>query len=377
VRLLVTGGNGFLGWHLRCLALSRGIETIVADRDDFTDPARLAALFPGIDGIVHAAGVNRGSDDEVSIGNPRLAKVLVQALELAEAGPPVAYADSIQSAGDSVYGVAKRRAAEILEAWSQQSGASFSRLILPNLFGEHGRPDYNSFVATFCHQVASGQVPEVSQDREIPLLHVQTAAAALLDAVTSRAGQSREVPGDPIKISQVRDLLQEFGATYATGEIPDISTPFRLAMFNSLRSQLFPAVYPIKPDKHSDQRGELFEAVRSGGSQGQVFVSTTVPGATRGEHFHLRKVERFLVIEGRAEIVLRRLFSSETVRFEVTGQSPAIIDMPTMWVHRLTNISSEPVTTLFWVNEMYDPQDTDTFARPTDGSETNGSQDVA
>lgn len=369
MRLLVTGGNGLLGWHLRCLALSRGIETVVPSRSEFADPTRLASLLSGVDGIVHAAGINRGTDEEVGEGNPRLAEALVRALETSGSAPPLTYADSVQSAGDSVYGVGKRRAGEVLAAWSHRSGAAVSRLVLPNLFGEHGRPNYNSFVATFCHQVASGTAPEVSQDREIPLLHVQSAAAALLDAVASAGNQVEELPGMPKRISHVRDLLQDFASTYSTGEIPDISTPFRLALFNSLRSYLFPASYPIKPDKHQDERGVLFEAVRSGGSQGQVFVSTTVPGATRGEHFHLRKVERFLVIDGSAEIVLRRLFSTEVIRFEVTAHSPAIIDMPTMWVHKLCNTSPRPAMTMFWVNELFDPDDADTFPRQTDGTE--------
>lgn len=369
MKLLVTGGAGFLGWHLRCRALSHGIETVAAGRDDFADPGRLAALLGDVDGVVHAAGINRGTDEEVGDANPRLAQTLVDALQLSGRTPPVAYADSVQSTGDSVYGTGKRRAGEILEAWAQRSGATVARLILPNLFGEHGRPFYNSFVATFCHQIAAGQTPEVSADREIPLLHVQEAAAALLAAVTADRTYVAEIPGAPTKISHVRDLLQTFRSTYVTGEIPNIATPFNLQMFNTMRSYLFPDGYPIATEKHRDQRGELFEAVRSGGSQAQVFVSTTVPGAIRGEHFHLRKVERFLVIEGSAEIVLRRLFTTEAVRFEVSGTSPAIIDMPTMWVHKLRNTGSSPTTTLFWVNEMFDPADPDTFARPTDGSE--------
>jgi len=101
--------------------------------------------------------------------------------------------------------------------------------------------------------------------------------------------------------------------------------------------------------------------VRAHGGQGQTFVSTTKPGITRGEHFHLRKIERFVVLRGEARISLRRMFADDVVSFDVTGDAPAVVDMPTMWVHNITNTGASELTTLFWTHELFDPAAPDTF----------------
>lgn len=369
MKILVTGADGFLGWHLRCRALSRGVDTVPVRRHDFADVSRLASLLADVDAVVHVAGVNRGPEGDVRSGNPWLAQRLVDALDRAGTTPPVVYANSVQAKGDSTYGQSKREAAELIAGWSRRAGAKLHDILLPNLFGEHGRPHYNSFVATFAHEIATGGTPEVTDDRELPLLHVGDAADGLLSRATGDLADAEEFPATPVTISQVRHLLSEFLLTYRTGEVPELTTPFRVQLFNTLRSHLFPTAYPIGVEPRADQRGVLVECVRSRTPRGQTFVSSTVPGATRGEHFHLRKFERFLVVDGTAEIALRRLFTREVIRFPVTGERPAIVDMPTLWVHSIRNTGDSPVTTLFWTNELFDPVDPDTFARPTEGTE--------
>jgi UDP-2-acetamido-2,6-beta-L-arabino-hexul-4-ose reductase len=166
-------------------------------------------------------------------------------------------------------------------------------------------------------------------------------------------------------------LLRDFDAVYRTGELPELTDQFRVSLFNTYRSFLFPGRYPIAMTPRSDQRGTLVECVRTPAAGGQAFVSTTVAGAVRGEHLHLRKFERFLVIEGEAEIALRRLFTKEVVRFAVSGDRPSVVDMPTMWVHNLTNVGARPVTTFFWANEPFSPDDPDTFACGVDTAEAS------
>ena len=237
---------------------------------------------------------------------------------------------------------------------------------LPNLFGEHGLPYYNSVVATFCHELATAGAPVIQHDRELPLLHVQDAVDYLLDAATSRATGMSSAPGRPTTVTHVLDLLTGFSKLYATGDIPNIIDPFHLALFNTYRSFCFPQRFPMQPPLHEDNRGQLFECVKAHGGQSQVFCSTSHPGVTRGEHFHRRKVERFTVISGSAEIALRRLFDDRVIRFQVTGTRPAIVDMPTMWAHSITNTGQNELTTLFWANELLDPQNPDTYPEPVD-----------
>ena len=145
------------------------------------------------------------------------------------------------------------------------------------------------------------------------------------------------------------------------GILPDLSDPFTKSLFNTYRAATFPGLFPIHPPRHSDPRGALVEAVKAGGGQTQAFYSTTRPGFTRGQHYHRHKVERFLVLSGEAEIRLRKLFSDEVVTFPVSGDVPAMIDMPTSWVHSITNTGAQDLVTLFYADEIFDPADPDTF----------------
>ena len=362
MRVAVTGAAGFLGWHVRCALKARGgHEVRTVDRAEWADPFRLDAALAGAEAVLHLAGANRGDDEAVRTDNEQLALELTAALDRAGARPAVIYADSIQAGNGTPFGIGKVAAAGHLTQWGTRVGAPVADVRLPNLFGEHGRPRYNSVVATFCAALAAGDDPVVEQDRELPLLHVQDAVDVLLDLAAAPRTGVVEPAGTPVTVSALRDLLTGFRATYATGEIPDLAAPLHRALFNTYRSFTFPAHFPIRPAPHADDRGVLFECLRAGGGPAQVFCSTTRPGHTRGEHFHLRKVERFLVLSGTAEIALRRLFDDEIVRFEVSGSAPAIVDMPTMWAHSITNTGRDELTTLFWADELLDPDRPDTY----------------
>jgi UDP-2-acetamido-2,6-beta-L-arabino-hexul-4-ose reductase len=237
--------------------------------------------------------------------------------------------------------------------------------VLPNLFGEHGRPDYNSFVATFAHAAANGGTPAV-QDRPVELLHAQQAAQELIKAVDLVREATIRPEGTHTTVETVWQFLEQAHELYKVGDIPSLTTQLEVDLFNTLRSSMFPAAYPIPVVLKSDKRGDLVECVRSHGGQGQSFVSTSVPRMTRGEHFHLGKVERFLVLRGRARISLRRLFHDEVVSFDVSGVEPVIVDMPTMWVHNITNTGSDELVSFFWTHTLFDPDAPDTYAEKVD-----------
>jgi len=360
MRVLLTGADGFLGWHSRVrLRALTDHEIVPVARANWSELGRLAQ---GVDAIVHIAGVNRATPAEVEHGNVELAASVAAAARGAGSSPRIVFANSIQAGNDSPYGTAKAMASDVLEAAANEIGSAYVDVRLPNLFGEHGRPRYNSFVATFVDAVIKGERPAID-DRGVALLHAQDAAQSLIDAVTTCDKQLRPA-GTDTTVQSVFDLLTAHNDLYTGGDIPPLPGKFETDLFNTLRAGLFPGHYPIVLTAHSDNRGRLVETVRAHGGQGQTFVSTTLPGITRGEHFHLGKVERFVVLSGQARISLRRVFTEEIVTFDVSGETPAVVDMPTMWVHNITNIGDTELTTLFWTQTLFDPAAPDTYWEP-------------
>jgi UDP-2-acetamido-2,6-beta-L-arabino-hexul-4-ose reductase len=363
VKVAVTGAEGFLSWHLRVrLKAKHGIEAVPISRPDFASAETLAERLGDVDVAYHLAGVNRADTGEaVEAGNVAIARTLAQAVSTARHPIHVVYGNSIQADLDNPYGRGKRQAASILEEAARVSGGTLADVFLPNIFGEHGRPRYNSFVATFCEEVARGRQPTVTGDRAVPLLHAQDAANALIDAGGRRETHREELLGDHHTVREVLELLEDFHEVYSRGEVPALPTPFRVDLFNTYRSYAFPDAYPMKASVSRDQRGGLFETVRSHGQAGQTFVSTTRPGMTRGEHFHLRKIERFFVLHGEAEICLRRVLDDEVLRFRLSGQDHTFVDMPTMWVHNIKNVGDGELMTLFWTDQLFDAESPDTY----------------
>ena len=366
MRIALTGATGFLGWHVRCRAMSRGLDCVPIRREATSDPDRLARVLRDVDAVVHCAGVTRGTDSAVIDGNLAAARALAAAVRRVERPIRIVYANSTHARGDSDYGAAKRKAAELLAGTVP---GRFSDVVLPNLFGEHGRPYHNSFVATFCHDVAAGRRPADVRDREVRLLHAQDAAQLLIAEVHTAGDRAVEPEAEPVRVGAVLRLLTEFESTYRDGQLPDLAGRFRGQLFRTYRSHLFPQRFPVALPRRADARGTLVECVRAGTNGGQAFISTTRPGATRGDHVHLRKFERFVVVDGRAEIALRRLFTDRVVRYRVDGDRPSIVDIPTLWTHRLTNVGADRVTTFFWTDEVYRVEDADTFPCPVTGGQ--------
>jgi UDP-2-acetamido-2,6-beta-L-arabino-hexul-4-ose reductase len=305
--------------------------------------------------VLHLAGINRGEPAELSAGNLDLAEALAAGLRQCGTPPKsVVYANSVQAGNGTPYGDGKSAAASFLQETTRWSGSAFEDVRLPNLIGEQGRPHYNSVVATFCRVLADGGTPRVETDRDLDLLHVTDAASVLLNHGSGTPPVRRTV-------RQVADQLSDFATLYRTGDIPELTDRFAVRLFNTYRSHCFPANMPLTLIRHTDARGELVEAVKAHGGGGQTFVSSTKPGVTRGEHFHLSKVERFVVLRGEAEIRLRRLLDDEILSFRVAGAEPAVVDMPTMWAHDITNVGSGELLTLFWSNEVFDPARPDTY----------------
>lgn len=360
MKIVVTGAGGFLGWHVRCRlkALHRH-EVVPVGRDNFGE---IVDFLVDADAVIHIAGVNRASDVEIVNGNIDLATSVIDAIKLSGGKPRIVFANSIQASNNTPYGNGKSGASDVLRSGAEELGLDYVDVLLPNLFGEHGRPGYNSFVATFCHAVATGLEPQVSEN-QVELLHVQEAAQALIDGLTG-ATRIEQPKGEVHSVVEVLNLLKYFEGAYRSGDIPALDTDFKVNLFNTYRAATFLGQTPIAFTKHSDQRGSFVETVRVHGGGGQTSFSTTLPGVTRGEHFHLKKIERFVVIKGSGRISLRKLFSDEIVSFDVDGEAPIAIDMPTNWVHNITNTGDSELYTLFWSDGVFDPASSDTYPEP-------------
>lgn len=358
-RVAMTGAHGFLGWHTRCAARAAGAEVTPIALGDRYEVEAAALALEGAARAIHLAGVNRAAEEEVRDGNIRFAEQLAEALRRADDPPPVVvFANSTQAMNDSVYGRAKAAAARILEDAAAAIDAEYVDVVLPNLFGEHGRPFYNAVTATFSHLLAEGGEPTVDGDKMLTLLHAQDAADLLLGSapVSRQSGLEQHTT-----VSELLETLSGYATIYRRGEIPALATTFERDLFNTYRSYTFPAHAPVALQRHADARGAFFEIIRSHGGTAQSSFSTTVPGVTRGDHFHRRKVERFTVLSGRGRIRLRRLFTADVVEFEVDGDAPAAVDMPTMWAHHITNVGDEMLYTSFWTDDIFDPANPDTI----------------
>lgn len=358
-RYVLTGGRGFLGLHTRAALQEGGHELVLLPVGAAFDPTTARAALEGADQLLHLAGVNRGTDTEVAEGNGLFARQLVEVLSQVESAPSrVVFANSTQATNGSVYGEAKSAAAVALGAAAADRGAVYEDVRLPNLFGEFGRPWYNAVTATFSHLIASGERPEIQQDRELTLLHAQNAADVLTGAVPLASMDALTVQES---VSGLADRLSAMAQTYAHTEFPDLATDFDRDLFNTYRSYLYPHGLPLPITRHADSRGSFFEIVRSRGGTGQTSFSTTAPGITRGDHYHRRKVERFTVLAGEAEISLRKLGTDEAHTFRVNGEQPVSVDMPTLVSHKITNVGESTLYTAFWTDDIFDPTNPDTI----------------
>ncbi len=370
MKIGITGHRGFIGWHLRCYlkTLTAVTEVRTADRETFAKPLQLKQFVAGLDTIIHLAGVNRATDEALITGNLQPAAQLIRALESSHSHATVLFASSIYSQDpttQSPYGEGKARAGQLFQKWAEHTGGRSINLIIPHVFGEYGRPHYNSAVATFCHQITRGETLTINPEGRLELIHVQDLVEHIYQyANDPHCSGEKHIDGVKMTVGEIADKLQTLYQDYICNQrLPDLSSPFDRNLFNTLRGAIPHQARVITPTHHQDERGWLVETVKTS-SAGQCFVSTTKPGITRGNHFHRRKVERFFVLQGQAHIELRKLFTDDIIQYQLTGEAPSYIDIPTLHTHSITNTGSETLITLFWADEILDPNNADTYAEP-------------
>jgi UDP-2-acetamido-2,6-beta-L-arabino-hexul-4-ose reductase len=364
VTVLVTGAAGFVGHHL-VDALKRRGDTVLAAVSS-TTPEELRAFVLQADAIVHLAGANRPTDpaDFVTINRDLTAQIALWAAE-SDKRPVIVFSSSTQATSDNPYGASKREGETALEAYAKAGGRTVT-FRLPNIFGKESRPFYNTVVATFCHNVARGEPCSVSDpNHEVTFVYIDDVVSALLDALDhpAAAGESQSRRVEPEYRRTLGNLLSDIESfrEMRTGlKVPDFSDRFLVSLYATYLSFLPKDDFAYSLVKREDDRGSLAEFIKSD-HFGQIFVSRTRPGITRGNHFHHTKTEKFLVLEGEGLIRFRHVGSDEVLEYRVTGEDYHVVDIPPGYTHSIENVGQGELVTLFWASEIFDPERMDTI----------------
>jgi len=366
----ITGQSGFIGKHLyNFLNLQENIKLIPFKKEFFNDIELLQDFTLKCDVIVHLAAVNRHSDPKIIYDtNISLVEKLIAALEQAEAMPHILFSSSTQEDNNTPYGKSKQEGRKLFKEWAIRNGAKFTGFIVPNVFGPFGVPFYNSFIATFCHQLTHGKQPKIEIDGEVKLIYVGDLVKEIFSKIICNNGKKTNceihyVPHTTkIRVSEVLKHLKNFRDIYLQkGIIPNLDNEFEKDLFNTFLCYInHKTFFPFSLTNHSDERGSFVETIKLN-SGGQISFSTTHPGVTRGNHYHTRKAERFAVIKGKAKIELRKIGTEETLSFILDGNKPSFVDMPIWHTHNITNIGETVLYTIFWINEHYIPENGDTY----------------
>ena len=365
-KVLVTGANGFIGKNLiEGLRRCEDVEVKMFDIEDDTD--NLAGYLKDADIVYHLAGVNRPEKvEEFESGNAGLTWTIVDILEKAKRDIPIVFSSSVQATLVNPYGVSKQKAESVLIEYSNKNGARVYIYRFPNVFGKWCRPNYNSVVATFCHNIARDLPISISDSaRKVELVYIDDLVAEFIGRI-GRGDLAQENhfcsvgPTYRVALGQLAGSIQSFRESRHTLLVPDFSDRFTRCLYATYLSYLPADDFGYALKQHSDQRGELAELLKSP-HFGQIFVSRTRPGIVRGNHYHDTKVEKFAVLDGEAVIRLRHVLDEEIIEYSVSGRDFRVVDIPPGYTHSIENVGEVDMVVLFWANEIFDADKPDTY----------------
>lgn len=366
--ILVTGASGFIGKNLCAqLELLGDVKVLKFTREN--TPADLAAFVKEANFIYHVAGINRPENEkEFQIGNVDLTKHIIDTLRDNNKHTPLLLTSSAQATLSNPYGESKRDAEAVVCSWAKESGAPVFIYRLPGVFGKWSRPNYNSVVATFCNNIAKGLPVQVSDpEHKITLVYIDDVVKSFVGHLTeniapTRADHLYEIPQTfEVSLGDLKDRIEAIHAIRETATVPNLEDKLNKYLYATYISYLEIDRFSYELTKNSDERGWLVEFIKSHHA-GQIFISKTKPGISRGDHWHHTKIEKFLVVEGKGEISFRnKIGGQEIIRYEVDGNTPTVLDIPTGYVHAIKNIGEGDLITIFWANEILDKQYPDTY----------------
>ncbi|KZE32427.1 UDP-2-acetamido-2,6-beta-L-arabino-hexul-4-ose reductase [Crenobacter luteus] len=374
MKVLVTGSNGFIGKNLR-LRLSERTDVEVVCFDRQHDPSQLADMLQGVGFVFHLAGVNRPQDPaEFVAGNHGLTQALCDALDVAVRTTsqkiPLVLTSSIQAGRDNPYGQSKRGAEEVVLSAARLNGFAAHVFRLPNVFGKWCKPNYNSVVATFCHNIARGLPIEI-HDPTVPLtlVYVDDVVERFIQLMDGAApapdAQGFEVvtPQYSTTVGALADLIRSFKDSRQTLMTERVGTGLVRALYSTYVSYLPVEDFAYGVPMHGDERGLFVEMLKTPDC-GQFSYFTAHPGVTRGGHYHHSKTEKFLVIKGLARFKFRHMHTGETYELVTSGDKAEIVETVPGWTHDITNIGNDEMVVMLWANEVFDRARPDTYSCP-------------
>ena len=367
-KILITGANGFIGKNLIAELKNRGYDTIYAC-DKETTEEELKTFVADCTFVFHLAGINRPKEtSEFITGNTGFSETLVRLLEEAGNSCPILMSSSIQAELDNPYGVSKKQAELVLFSHGEKTGAKVMIYRLPGVFGKWCRPNYNSVVATFCHNIAHNLPIEIHDpDRVLELVYIDDVLHAFLEAMEGTVSPSghfyRVDVTHTVSLGELAKIIRSFPALRSTLEVPDLSDALVAKLYSTYLSYLPEDAFSYRLEMKCDERGSFTEFLRSS-DRGQVSVNVAKPGITKGNHWHHSKNEKFLVVRGEACIRFRRIGEEEVITYHVSDRELTVVDIPTGYLHCITNVGSGDLVTLMWASEAFDKNRPDTYYEP-------------
>lgn len=374
MRVLITGADGFIGKNLRLhLAERKDVQVVCFTRDD--GAAQLSAMLQDVDFVFHLAGVNRPQDPaEFSAGNVELTQALCQTVcAVAEASGkklPIIFASSLQAGLDNPYGQSKRRAEEILLTAGRSHQLPVHVFRLPNVFGKWCKPNYNSAVATFCHNIARDLPIQVNDPAAaVTLVYVDDVIERFVqlmdgaDAIQGADGFSVVTPQYTTTVGELARQIRFFKDSRSTLMTERVGVGLLRALYATYVSYLPVESFAYAVPQYGDPRGVFVEMLKTPDC-GQFSFFTAYPGNTRGGHYHHSKTEKFLVIKGQACFKFRQMQTGQMHELVTTGERPEIVETVPGWTHDITNIGPDEMVVMLWANEVFDRARPDTFACP-------------
>ena len=366
MKIVITGQEGFIGYHLYNTLKYRfsSYELIDFKKPYFQNPKHIDKIILNVDAIIHLAGVNRAANEEdILEKNLFMTEELINSIARTGFSGKLLFASSIQQKNDSKYGISKKLSSEKFFAASIKHNFTFINLVIPNVFGPFCKPNYNSFIASFCYNSLNKIENIIDKDNSVSLIYVDNLINIIIKKIKTKLSSEFNVPEDiNINVKEVSKIIENFNEIYSkNGNIPDLNNQFKIDLFNTFHSYIDSETFsPKKHNLFKDDRGAFSEILKTS-SKGQISFSTTNPGYIRGDHFHTRKIERFTVIEGEAIIKIRKIGSAKVYSYNLSGNTPSSIDMKVWHTHNIQNIGNTNLITLFWINEFYNENDSDTF----------------
>jgi len=370
LNILITGARGFMGKNLRSALTGRygDAHRLMLLDMPHTEEELLAAAAEA-DFVFHLAGVNRPTDPaDFQKGNADFTRQLLTLLKERGKRLPVLLSSSIQAALENPYGQSKLSAEQAVADYGRETGSAVYLYRLPNVFGKWSRPNYNSAVATFCHNVARG-LPITVNDPSVTLrlVYIDDVVEEFLRAMEGQPHREGEwctvQPVHEVNLGHMAELIQSFPGLRDSLTAPDQSDPLVKKLYATYLSFLPPEDFSRPTVTHADQRGSFTELLHMG-SRGQVSLNVSKPHITKGDHWHQTKHEKFIVLQGEGVIRFRKVGDSTVIAYKVSGENLTVVDIPTGYTHSIENTGDTDMLTLMWANEVFDPAHPDTLRLP-------------